>query len=704
MKQNTKRKAYVLGLSLAISCSVGAQTSMGLSCMDSITQTLPTIMVRGAAPIAQIKGATISYDLQRLLQERGADNAWEAVKLLPGVIETNSTLQLLGQDVSFAIDGQVSSLSLTQVAQQLKSMPASSIERVDVMYASPAQYQVHGRLINLVLKRSEDLSKTFSGELNLAYHQDHDALFGERVAGRYHKGKFSLDAFYLHSHGLLFGFENETLGYRTAAGSLPAIMSNEDTHAHVFAHTYQLGAAYQFATNNQLSFAYQGNYNHQKFERNFAGYTLGNDRLKYRPWLHDVRLDYQAPFGLKVGVEGTWFRSPVDQFFVAKALSGTLYEGIESKMNVQSWRFYAQQTHTLSRGWQLHYGAWLKTTHDEVNHAMAMKLSPPSRLYGEDYHHDGQETLVNAYAGFSKRFSEQLNVDASLAAEYYHLPRLDAINDWRPLPTLNITYMPHANHMWLLSLSSSLQYPDYWAMQPIIMPTRGNFNLLMGNADLHPATSYQTQLTYLLKQRYQFTAWYTYTDECIMRQASVNLSPAESVLLLPVNLEYREQAGLQAVIPQKVGQMIDSRLTLMGIWQRDFNHAVRYVAFNRVALYGVAALKNVVTLSTLHHLALTLDASVQTKTKQGTWDIPATGSVDVGVNWDFWKQRARLHAFANDLFCTAVAHPRFQQHGYSLHFDRSCYRQFGVSLTIKLGDYAEKQQPAADISRLQRGL
>ena len=128
------------------------------------------------------------------------------------------------------------------------------------------------------------------------------------------------------------------------------------------------------------------------------------------------------------------------------------------------------------------------------------------------------------------------------------------------------------------------------------------------------------------------------------------------------------------------------------------------MAFNRVAIYGVAALKNVVTLSTLHHLALTFDASVQTKTKQGTWDIPATGSVDVGMNWDFWKQRARLHAFANDLFRTAVAHPRFQQHGYSLHFDRSCYRQFGVSLTIKLGDYAEKQQPAIDTSRLQRGL
>lgn len=37
-------------------------------------------------------------------------------------------------------------------------------------------------------------------------------------------------------------------------------------------------------------------------------------------------------------------------------------------------------------------------------------------------------------------------------------------------------------------------------------------------------------------------------------------------------------------------------------------------------------------------------------------------------------------------------------------FNRSCYRQFGVSLTIKLGDYAKKQQPTADTSRLQRGL
>ena len=73
------------------------------------------------------------------------------------------------------------------------------------------------------------------------------------------------------------------------------------------AHTFRLGADYRFAENHTLGFVYNGSYDTSHYNQYTTGTqtatTLGNQES----WLHNGRLDYQAPFGLKAGAEFTWY-------------------------------------------------------------------------------------------------------------------------------------------------------------------------------------------------------------------------------------------------------------------------------------------------------------------------------------------------------------------------------------------------------------
>mgnify|MGYP000169921451 FL=1 len=75
--------------------------------LDSLYQTLPEVMITGERPIVKAAQGKLVYDLPRLIRNLPVDNAYDAVKELPGVIEMNGGLQLAGQGVTVILDGKV---------------------------------------------------------------------------------------------------------------------------------------------------------------------------------------------------------------------------------------------------------------------------------------------------------------------------------------------------------------------------------------------------------------------------------------------------------------------------------------------------------------------------------------------------------------------------------------------------------------------
>ena len=62
--------------------------------LDSLYRSLPEVMVVGERPVVKAMQGKLVYDLPRLIQNFAVDNAYDAIKELPGVSEMNDNLTL----------------------------------------------------------------------------------------------------------------------------------------------------------------------------------------------------------------------------------------------------------------------------------------------------------------------------------------------------------------------------------------------------------------------------------------------------------------------------------------------------------------------------------------------------------------------------------------------------------------------------------
>ena len=106
-----------------------ADSVKNIAYIDSIYQELPEVMITGERPIVKAEQGKLVYDVPRLVGNLPVDNAYDAVKNLPGVIDMNDALMLGGQPVTIVINGKVTTLSIEQLTALLKSIPVSRLKR-----------------------------------------------------------------------------------------------------------------------------------------------------------------------------------------------------------------------------------------------------------------------------------------------------------------------------------------------------------------------------------------------------------------------------------------------------------------------------------------------------------------------------------------------------------------------------------------------
>lgn len=117
--------------------------------MDSIIHALPEVMVKGERPIVKVVGSKLTYDMPLLLKKESADNVYDALKLIPGVTDNNGSLTLAGNAFNVLINGKHYQMDAAQLNALLKSLPANRLKHAEVMYTTPARYEVRGASINL---------------------------------------------------------------------------------------------------------------------------------------------------------------------------------------------------------------------------------------------------------------------------------------------------------------------------------------------------------------------------------------------------------------------------------------------------------------------------------------------------------------------------------------------------------------------------
>lgn len=723
------KKILVSFFLLFVCLTMAAQTAAGDSLrLDSIVRTLPEVMVSGERPVVKVRGSALVYDVNRLPGSTTADNAYDAIKTLPGVVESDGSLTLGGRAVTVIMEGQVTNLSQEQLAQVLKSVPKDRIGDVEVMYNAPAKYQVRGACININFKHETSERQTLTGEVFGSYDQSHHAAFQERASIVYMGKKLTADLMYSHDHGDNYGTCEITTHHALDDGSVHDVQSFERTLATGHNHKLRLSAGYDFSDNHRLSLTYYGNYATTDSRQRMDGSITGRNDLDSKPWLHDVSLDYKLPFGTNVGAEYTYYNSPQTQRLSSVLTDRELNYIVNNRQRLDIWRVYAKQEHALKGGWGLNYGAsYIRSTDNskqeyeeltsgrvisqQVDKQTSRQGDMPVLLrsgYNANLLVDLStrnsstkkiENTVNLYAGFSKNFNNKVIIDASLAAEYYNST---AWNEWNWLPTLNVTYLPAEGHVLQLGVSSATSYPEYWAVQDFITYSNGGYDEIVGNPALKPSHEYQASLTYVLKNKYVVTGWFSYTDDNFM-QTLYQRSDKLTETFRWVNFDFQQQAGLMAAVPFKLGGWYSGNLTATGIWMRHKDSDFYDIPFDRSKLLGVFSLKNEFTISKKPEIVLSLNGQVQTKAIQGDYDLPAAGRVDAAVQLKFLKnRRATLKVYCADMFETSHIDPYIRFRGQDFNMKMSSFRHVGVTFSYAFGSYKEKEHKEVDTSRFMK--
>jgi hypothetical protein len=700
-QQNNTSKAGVAGKSNISSAKGRTLSADSLVTSDgrwdSLYRSLPEVMITGERPIVKATQGKLIYDLPRLICDLPVDNAYDAIKELPGVVAQDDGLTLAGRSVTVILDGKVSTLTTEQLNTLLKSIPSSRIDKAEVMYSAPARYQVRGALINITLKQNESEAPSLQGELFSEYNQKHYEDFKERGSLVYSYGKFSADMLYSYENGRTIFVTDKRAIHTLADGSKHNMDTHEMSRIRGNSHNVRLGMDYNFSKDHQLSFVYTGKYDNNHNRASVEGAQISNTQTRNTSQLHNGRLDYRTPFGLKSGAEFTYYNTPSSQL-LHSSLNGDELDFVSRDVQrINRWKFFLSQEYKLGKGWGMNYGVVYTTSLDH-SHQYYYDVETGDLLTDKDNMKSRRrEQTWNFYAGFNKNFGDKLSMDFSLATEQYHTT---VWKDWNWFPTLNLNYTPSAGNVWQFSFTSDKSYPEYWATQDAISYMGGGYSEIHGNPDLKPSIDYQAQLTYILKGKYVFTTWYSYEKDDFKQL--LYQSPERLVEIYKVfNSNFDQQAGVQSVIPFKAGQWLNSRLMLIGVYDRQKNDHYWDIPYDRHVVYGMAVLTNTFTLSSKPDLKLTVKGMIRSKAIQGVYDLPSSGNLDAALRYTFAGKRAILSLSANDIFETSQITPRIRYATQYVQNNYKSFRQIGISFTYKFGGYKEKQHENVDTSRFK---
>ncbi len=666
--------------------------------LEEKSQTLSEVVVKGERPVVRVIDGRMTYNMPHLLQNKMAGTAYEAILELPGVLEQRGNIELAGANgVTVIINGKTTNMGESQLVDLLKNMPKERIREAEVMYSAPPQYHVRGAVINLVLDSGTSDAPSVQGQINTLYNQGHYASYHGGATMVYSTPKTSTDFMYSFSYNRERNGQ-DIFSHHLYNGKIYDIEQFDRGYTRTPVHTIRLGNDWFLNDKNKLSFAYTSQI--QQWTRPFTcskgTYSDSENRKESdKPiQMHNFALDYSSGFGLTTGIDFTSYRNHTTQYYRENKPGKEDAFDAESKQDIRRFSFYADQNHRLAKDWTLSYGAKFSFASDKSS--QIYHSSGENNWSVSDSKSDLDEYVYDVYAGFSKSFSDNLSISASLTGEYYKHKNID----YRSLfPMLEITYTPQTNHILQLSVSSDKTYPSYWEMQNTTSYLSG-YAEIQGNPDLRPSRLYSSQFNYILKNKYIFTLYGNYIDNNFNQLPYQ--SPERLVLIYKtLNFDYSAKLGLNIMVPVKVGSFMDSRLTLNGYYDKSKSKHYHDISFNKDNFAFYANLDNTFNISSKPNVKAQLSGSYITRNIQGPMTISSMYSVDAGIKWTFVNDKAELSLKATDMFNSW--YPKDLDLNYKTQNLQMRMvpdsRRVSVSFIYKFGGFKKKEYKEVDSSR-----
>ena len=692
--------------------------NVGTVVLEEKDYQLAEITVKGERPQVKLEGGKLTYDVPQLMKDKTATNAFEIINDLPGLIERNDNLELVGAShLNTILNGQLTTMSADQLIQLLKTMPASRVEKAEVMYNAPAKYNVKGALLNVVLSKNESETPSWQGETGVDYTQYRHAGGDAHVNLLYTNKGFSID-FLLNGNKRRDVMGEDMLARHTLNSGMTEISQHNRALVHVNRGTVRLGMDYTFANEDKLSLAYYLKGDKVLSDRDaFTSYLdLSKPENKSESTslvrddghsaIHNIRLQYDGHAGISAGADFTRYHSP--SVLDYQDTNGSRTDMINNtRQDVSRWSVFLNKTHSFASGWGLNYG---------VHGGYASSKNYSEYLYdqGAGYEMDEEaledntqkEYIVDIFAEVSKSFGERFSATVGLKGEYFksdYASSRENMNLWNEgalFPTVSLSYTFSPRHILQFDISSDKTYPGYWQVSPQVTPLN-SYSEVAGNPLLKPYRTYEGQMVYIFRQKYMLVAFCEYTPDYFAQLPYQSDTELKTVFRFE-NMDYSLEAGLAVIIPFNVGRFWNSRITLRGWRMQEKNDNFHGISYNREAYLGLAHMSNTFNLCDKPNLKMTIDGQYVTPGAiQGIYDLGSMYEISAGLKWTFLNDRASLTLKGDDIFASSI--PRTikinQGNQWSRMRKLNDERCLKLSFVWKFGGYKEREHDSIDTSR-----
>ncbi|MDR3695129.1 TonB-dependent receptor domain-containing protein [Mucilaginibacter sp.] len=250
-----------------------AELNVGKVFLEASSKQLNEVSVTAVRPIMKREVDRISYDVQADPESK-ALTALDMMRKVPLLsVDANDNIKLKGNgNYKILVNGKESALVAKNPSDVLRSMPATNIERIEVITTPPAKYDAEGLagIINIVTKKNADQGYTanISGRYN--------SIFGPglNVQGSAKQGKLGITMFAGGSNNNAFVAGNSNVQQIFGGQST----TQTGTGGNQFGHHYaEAELSYEIDSLNLLTASFEDFHGRQNQTGSLFSSTFNND-------------------------------------------------------------------------------------------------------------------------------------------------------------------------------------------------------------------------------------------------------------------------------------------------------------------------------------------------------------------------------------------------------------------------------------------
>jgi outer membrane receptor protein involved in Fe transport len=600
----------------------------------------------------------------------------ELLQNIPSVqVDIDGNVSLRGSDnVMFLINGKPSSLMGTNRAAVLQQMPASSIEKIEIITNPSAKYKPDGTsgIINIVLKKNKSLGLNGQASLNAG----NDNRYNGNFSVNYNPGKINVFASYSFR-------QDERLRY--SDDKRQHFIPNTDTiiYTHVvsrdysrpLSHIIQTGVDYKINAHNTTGITYS--YNYRSFIRHATDVNLWQstdmtltkdyDRTRRDPEFEkDIELsaNYVHSFmkeGHEITVDYTTSASKEQEDnhysdIYRVPVTPATYDNTLIKQGENESQFSAEYVNPITKDIKVEAGYLLESRKSDMNF-FGEFYDPVSGSWVKDIVKSNQfvytENIHVLYGTYEQEVGK-LGFLAGIRAEQAFIDANQITTDtvmknryFRIYPSLHITWKLNDLHELQLNYSHRIRRPEGDELNPF--PEYADpYNLRIGNPNLKPADVHSIEFGYQYKKNsttFLSTIYYRYTyngmtDITRYINDTVKLTTRE-------NLTKSNSAGLELVLSNTFGKLGNINLST-NIFYNTIDASGLGFSNNKSIIAWSANLNAGINLSKNSVLQITSSYSAENLTPQGR-QMPSF-VINTGFKQEFFNRKLTLIATVSDVF------------------------------------------------------